>query len=1792
MPAAQEGLKFLFEIQDKITANLIRLEKKAKASAGKIDKAFTKASKSQEVNTARIVAIEQRRVAAAQSNSAKLAAIEQRRVAAVQSSTAKIAAIDQKRVAAVQSNSTKLTAIYRATASKAAAIEQKRMVAVQKTTERAVALAKRESDARTKSAAKSATAEQRRIAGVEKAHAKSIKLLKSQSDAFKRSMTRLASASAVAFAAVAGKAIQMAGGYDLAMRSVQAKTGATGELMDRLREQSREMGRTTVHSATEAARGQAFLAQAGFDANEVLAALPGTLNLATAGELGLAEAADIASNVLTGFNLNISESDRVADVLALTAQSTNTNVQQMGDAMKYAAAVAAAADADFEETAAAIGLLAMAGFQGETGGTALRGSMSKLLNPTKAAQKVLDKLGISAVTSTGGLKPLHAIVGQFEDVGLTAGDAMKIFGQRAGPGMLALVSQGSDALVDLTGELKNAEGTAQKTADIMGGGLWGAIKKIQSIVESAYISLGERFAPAVEWVANLFAKLPAPVQEVVVVVGSLVGAMGGLMLIAPGSFGAIVQFPGKLIALARSIKGVTAVQWLMNAAMTANPIGLVVAAVALLAGGLYLLFTKTEIGREAFEAIGHVAKFVFTTAINGARVAIKWLAKWAVKAKDKIVEMIPKWVSKAVEWLGKKVADVTGKIKAFNDNMKANAKIAAMYAKKQEALAEATDATAEVTEEVAEAVAEATEAAEDSSKAVQALTDSWTGATLKSGEFLAAFQELTPAQKDNDRIMDQVLTKYESMRKVLGPFNDELEKIRRSTQRWTPALSGLNEEQNKSAHSAAAAGEGIDALNIEVQAIGISQDAWDVVLQSSNESLEDQLDAFAESKKRASGYGLALAGLSGQMGGATDQNLNLIIAMSEHNKEQKAAAALGKKTEGSFGKMRLGAAGLATGFSALGDMVGGVAGKVLTEISGIAKAFATGGLVAGIIAGVMSLGKAIWGLFTRGKRKREAAAKKEAAAAKIVADAAKAAADTHAEAVEGLRRAWLSIPTDQIVLDLTAIREAWDALGVEDRTVAFDDYVDSLISARDAGAELTAAELNLVTLFDEYEGKRTAMLARHKAEMDGFDTQIAALESLLGTKISEVDALIAQQKSELSALSARQDAEIAALASRRAAALSAMSARQDAEMSAMLSRQQAEMSGFDTQIDALESRLHPKISELNALLDQQKAELDAISARQDAEIAALATRRKAALDSISARQTAEMSAMLARQQAEMSGFDTQIDALESRLYPKISELQMLLDTQKAELDALSARQDTEMAALATRRKAALDSIMAVQNEQLALLKETQSKELAEMKAAQEAELSALEAARNAQLSVVESAIQRELEDERIAAQLTIDLRKAGSDQEAIDAAHARASTSTERLLERDELNDLMAEAERRLRAGYADELYTINAHWDERRRITTESYAEEFKDLESLGKAKIEAVEQMNAEEVRVHNDFWDDLEQRMGERQATELTALGTAHTEQLQALLDSLTLRRDAREAAHALEKTTLETKHARLRAGRNTTTYFDALEELMTLRHAAELTALEASHKAQLEALLASLKLRKAAREAAHALEKTTLETKHAAELQKHNDYFDDLEELMTLRHGVELEMLKEAHRLQLEALLASLTLRRDTLTNSHATELADLDNFHDAKIRAILAAQVAERDARRNAGREAQRPIDDAEHQHEYFERWDHDPLHTGDYHEHEDFDYRQHGGPVSAGQPATSWAKAGLRCSFRRSRGRIEPHGSSSGGASAKDLARAVAESLEGMAVNVDGRKLGRLTIRHQPLAIAELGGRR
>ena len=110
-----------------------------------------------------------------------------------------------------------------------------------------------------------------------------------------------------------------------------------------------------------------FLAQAGFEADEILGAMPSTLQLAAAANVDLATSADIASNVLSGYGLEVEQLGHANDVLVKAMTSTNTDLLQLGEAMKYAGPIASAAGISFEEAAAAIGLMGNAGIQGSNG---------------------------------------------------------------------------------------------------------------------------------------------------------------------------------------------------------------------------------------------------------------------------------------------------------------------------------------------------------------------------------------------------------------------------------------------------------------------------------------------------------------------------------------------------------------------------------------------------------------------------------------------------------------------------------------------------------------------------------------------------------------------------------------------------------------------------------------------------------------------------------------------------------------------------------------------------------------------------------------------------------------------------------------------------------------------------------------------------------------------------------------------------------------------------------------------------------------------------------------------------------------------------------------------------------------------------------------------------------------------------------------------------------------------------------------------------------------------------------
>lgn len=302
---------------------------------------------------------------------------------------------------------------------------------------------------------------------------------------------------AIGIGKIFSEAVKTGMDFEAQMSRVKAISGATGEEFSKLKEQAKQLGADTAFSATQAAEGMENLASAGFTTSEIMEAMPGMLDLAASSGEDLASSADIAASTLRGFGLEASSAGHVADVLAKNAAETNAAVADTGEAMKYVAPVAKSMGIEFEETAAAIGIMADAGIKGSQAGTTLRGALSRIAKPTKAMQETMDELGLSFYDSNGKMKSLADITEMLETkmAGLT--DEQKnqalitLFGQESLSGMMALMDRGSGEVRKLTDEYKNCDGSAKDMAKTMQDNLSGAVEEFGGSVESLGIEIFE-----------------------------------------------------------------------------------------------------------------------------------------------------------------------------------------------------------------------------------------------------------------------------------------------------------------------------------------------------------------------------------------------------------------------------------------------------------------------------------------------------------------------------------------------------------------------------------------------------------------------------------------------------------------------------------------------------------------------------------------------------------------------------------------------------------------------------------------------------------------------------------------------------------------------------------------------------------------------------------------------------------------------------------------------------------------------------------------------------------------------------------------------------------------------------------------------------------------------------------------------------------------------------------------------------------------------------------------------------
>nr|WP_275299006.1 phage tail tape measure protein [Clostridium sp. YIM B02500] len=436
-----------------------------------------------------------------------------------------------------------------------------------------------------------------------------------------------------------GTSIKTYSEYEKGLSNVKAVTNATDSQMKQLDAAAKKFGSTTAWSARHVTEAEELLGQAGFSVNETISALPGLLNLASAGDLDLASATDIASGTLKAFNISASESGHVADVLALSASATNSDVSDLGDSLKYVAPVSQALGISLEDTAAAVGLLSNSNIKGSQSGTVLRQTMARLASPTTEASKLMQKYGINAFDSAGNMKPLSGVVDNLNSslgklTSQKRADVIStIFGTESMSGVLALMNQGGKSVSELSQQLKDANGAAQKMSDTKLDNLQGQWIKLKAAVEHMQITLGEKLAPyAKQFVTWLTGKMPALTDKIVEMVDY------------------VSKHTEEIKSLAEIVIGLGAA---FTALSVAGKIGNTISGISSLVGIVKGAKTSTEIAEVAGEIsklgiVGRLLPAIFTPAGLAIAASVALIGTAVVAEND----LMKKSVTTTTEELG------------------------------------------------------------------------------------------------------------------------------------------------------------------------------------------------------------------------------------------------------------------------------------------------------------------------------------------------------------------------------------------------------------------------------------------------------------------------------------------------------------------------------------------------------------------------------------------------------------------------------------------------------------------------------------------------------------------------------------------------------------------------------------------------------------------------------------------------------------------------------------------------------------------------------------------------------------------------------------------------------------------------------------------------------------------------------------------------------------------------------------------------------------------------------------
>jgi len=441
----------------------------------------------------------------------------------------------------------------------------------------------------------------------------------------------------IALAAGLGLAVKMGADFEKRISAVGAVSGATGDELNLLREKALQLGADTAFSAGESAMAMEELVKAGLSVEDVLnGAADATVNLAAAGEVDLPKAAEIAANSMNQFGLSAEKMPRVADLIAGAANASAISVEDFGMSLSQAGAVANLAGLSFDDTAVAIAAMGNAGIKGSDAGTSLKTMLGNLQPQTEKQAEAMKALGAITEDGTnlfydqeGSVKSLAEIseVLRKGTEGMT--DAQKqatleiAFGSDAIRAAAVFANEGAAGVNNLTEAMGKV--TAADVAAKRMDNLSGSIEQLKGSFETLMINMGSAFqgpirslVDALTGLLNKFNELSPSAQKTI---GLIVAGAAGILTAA-----------GAFLATAGAVLKLAATAQVLGAALLANPIILVAAAVIALGAALTYAYFKFKSFRKIVDQVfdGFQALFgpLVETVVNfadRARTSLKFL---------------------------------------------------------------------------------------------------------------------------------------------------------------------------------------------------------------------------------------------------------------------------------------------------------------------------------------------------------------------------------------------------------------------------------------------------------------------------------------------------------------------------------------------------------------------------------------------------------------------------------------------------------------------------------------------------------------------------------------------------------------------------------------------------------------------------------------------------------------------------------------------------------------------------------------------------------------------------------------------------------------------------------------------------------------------------------------------------------------------------------------------------------------------------------------------------------------